>query len=87
MGNNDDKFNIMLERQLEVVKNLAEINQTLKFQARQLEEHIKRTELLEQRMIPVEDHVKFINTLIKTITFLAGSGGFIAGLLKLLGKI
>ena len=71
-----------------ILENVAEINTTLKFQAKQLEEHIKRTNILEERVKPIEEHVVFIQKLIKLATAIIPlSGGLITGILKLLGKI
>jgi hypothetical protein len=70
-----------------VVEQIGGINKTLEFQAKQLEVHIKRTELIEQRMVPVEDHVKFIQGLVKLSLYLASIGGFVVGVLKLLRKM
>lgn len=84
MDNN--KEDLILETQVRMSENLGEINSTLKFQAGQLEKHIKRTELLEERILPVEDHVKLVNALIKIFVFLAGSG-LVMGLLNKLGVL
>lgn len=46
----------------------------------QLKDHIRRTEILEERVMPIEDHVKFLRTLAKIIIPIAG---LILGYLKL----
>lgn len=38
----------------------------------QLADHIARTTALENRFIPVEEHVKFIQKLVKVVTIIAG---------------
>lgn len=50
-----------------------------------LEEHIKRTNLLESRVIPIEDHVKFLNTLAKVTVALMGGLGSLIAILKAFG--
>lgn len=54
-----------------IVEQIGGINKTLEFQSKQLEEHIQRTELLENRFIPVEDHVKFIRKLMGGVAWVA----------------
>lgn len=54
-----------------IVEQIGGINKTLEFQSKQLEEHIRRTEMLENRLVPIEDHVKFIRGLVKVTSYLA----------------
>lgn len=54
-----------------IVEKIGSIDKTLEFQAIQLKEHIKRTNILEERITPIEDHVKFIRKLMSAITWLA----------------
>jgi hypothetical protein len=78
--NKDDKLD-------KIAVDVAEINVTLKFQSRQLEEHIHRTALLEERITPIEDHTKFVQGLLKVGIYVASVGSFVVGLLKLLRKL
>lgn len=71
----------------EIAVNVAEIKTTLNFQAGQLESHIRRTELLETRLSPIEDHVKFVQNLIKVGLYIATIGSFVVGVLKLMRKM
>lgn len=49
-----------------------------------LEEHVKRTNLLEAQIEPIKTHVIMVNTAIKVVAFLLTAiGGFILGLDKL----
>lgn len=77
----------MLEKIDYIVQEIGGINKTLEVQAKQLEIHIKRTELLENRLSPIEDHVKFTQGLVKLSVYLAAIGGFILTLLKSIGSI
>lgn len=70
-----------------IVEQIGGINKTLEFQSKQLESHIKRTELLEERFEPVEDHVKFVQGLLKAGLYVSTIGGAVIGLLKLLRKL
>jgi hypothetical protein len=70
-----------------IVEQIGGINKTLEFQSKQLEEHIKRTAHLEERIIPIEDHVKFIQGLVRLSMYLSTIGGLILGIFKLLRKM
>jgi hypothetical protein len=67
----DDKLDHIIEK-------IGSIDKTLEFQAAQLEEHIKRTDFLEHRLVPIEDHVKFIRGLMRLAMYLASIGAAIA---------
>lgn len=69
-----------------IVEQIGGINKTLEFQSKQLEEHIRRTGMLEERIAPIEDHVKFVQGLIKASLYLTAVGGFILTILKYTGK-
>lgn len=67
----------------------------LEVNTEQLKEHIRRTNALEERveqtaeafrneLKPVEDHVKFLNKLAKTISWIVGIGAGIAAMFKYL---
>lgn len=67
-----------------VQDHMASMDATLKVQAIQLEEHIKRTELLEERVEPLEDYSKFVKILISLITVSSIVVGLIVGIRTLL---
>lgn len=77
----------MLDKIDYIVQEIGGINKTLDIQAKQLEVHIRRTELLENRLSPIEDHVKFTQGLVKLSVYLAAIGGFILTLLKSFGVV
>lgn len=66
---------------------LDNVDVTLVKQEAQLAEHIRRTNLLEASLQPVEDHVKYMNGALKLITVTSTVGGFMLLVLKLFGKI
>jgi Na+/phosphate symporter len=55
----------------DIQKNISEINVTLAKQAVSLEEHIRRTKNLEDRVEPIETHVKGVAGIIKFFSILA----------------
>lgn len=54
-----------------ILKDVGEINTTLAVQAEQLKEHIRRTELLEARVQPLEAVVVTLKGFLKVLTVLA----------------
>ena len=62
-----------------VVTEISEINVTLAKQAVSLEEHIRRTNLLERKLEPVEKHVAMVNGIVKFVMAIG-----LGALLKLL---
>lgn len=56
--------------------SIAEIKKDLNY-------HIKRTDLLEEEIKPVKKHVVAVNTLFKAALILLGAIGTIAGVIKL----
>jgi chromosome segregation ATPase len=75
-------------------ERLHSIDVTLAKQEVNLQEHMRRTELLEAEVNdvrasiePVQDHVKIVNGILKFIGFLALLVGLATGLLKLLASL
>jgi len=66
--------------------HLERIDITLAKQSVVLEDHVKRTTLLEARVIPIEDHVKFLRNLGKFIVYLSSISGLLMVIIKLFGK-
>ena len=61
---------------------LDSIDVTLKTQALVLEDHVKRTKQLEDRVEPIEKTVGFASTIGKAITWIAGCAGGLIGVFK-----
>jgi len=74
----EDKVDKILEQQ-------GEMNVTLAKQSVILDEHIKRTNLLEVKLAPIEKHVIMLNGVLKFIGMVAIVVGVIEGLLKIIG--
>lgn len=66
-----------------VIETQSEINVTLVKQSVILEEHVKRTNLLEQKLEPVEKHVAMVQGAIKVVMALGG-GGIVAEMIRYL---
>ncbi len=73
----DDRIHEKLDK---VVDSISEINVTLARQAVSLEEHIKRSNMLEAKMVPVERHVAMVNGALKFVGLL----GVLAGILEVI---
>lgn len=72
MAANDKWFTQVDEKLDHIGETLNEIAVTLAVNTAHLEEHMRRTELLEKNFEPVEDHVKFVNKFMKTVAWLIG---------------
>ena len=84
MGSHCSKFDKLDERLESFEKAQAEANIIAAKQEVNLEQHIKRTEMLESRMEPVERHINILNGALKAIGAGAVVVSLITGILKLL---
>ena len=78
------KFDKLDERLESIEKAQAEANINAAKQEVNLELHMKRTEMLESRMEPVERHINILNGALKAIGAGAVVVSLITGILKLL---
>lgn len=78
------KFDKLDERMDKLDKNQSESNIILAKQEVSLSEHIKRTNLLEERLEPIEAHVQLVNGILKTIGGIAVIVTIISGIVKIL---
>lgn len=82
-----------IEKKLDTLSDkMGEMTVQLEVNTHVLEEHHKRSlylekrnEEIESRIIPIEDHVKFLNTLGKLVLLVGGLSGAILATIKLLG--
>lgn len=81
------KFDKLDERLDRFEQNQSEANITLAKQEVSLSEHIKRTNLLEKKLEPVERHVQVINAILKAIGGIAVVITIISGLIKIIEAI
>lgn len=68
-----------------IVEKISNIDVTLAKQSVILEEHVRRTNLLEQKIEPIENHVAMVNGALKLLGVLAMIFGLvevIIGLMK-----
>ncbi len=81
----DDKRLERIETKIDDVSDhLGTIDVILSRQHESLKYHIKRSDMLEEKLIPIEKHVNLINSVSKIITFLATLGSVIGVALKLM---
>lgn len=76
-----------LESKIDIIsEKITNIDVTLGKQSVILDEHIRRTNILEEKLAPVEKHVHMVNGALKLIGFIALFVGIIQGLLRLIGR-
>lgn len=68
----------------EISSDIKAIDHTLVKQQASLDEHIRRTNILEQKLEPIEKHVQMISGVLKFIGILSVIAGFIVSLMKIL---
>lgn len=68
-----------------IVEKIASIDVTLAKQSVILDEHIKRSNLLEAKMEPIEKHVAIVHAILKGLGVLTALAGAIKGFLTLKG--
>lgn len=82
--NNDDRI-IRIEDKIDRIRDAQEHQNTiLAAQHESLKDHMRRTELLEEAIIPLRKHDTMIMGYIKLVIFLATIGAGIEGILKVL---
>jgi hypothetical protein len=70
----------------EIASNIGEINITLAKQSVILDEHVKRTNLLEKKLEPVEKHVQMIHGAMKLMGITAVFMAIYEGLMRMIGR-
>jgi hypothetical protein len=79
----DKRFDKLEEKIDKIVDKVGEINTTLAAQHVTLEEHIRRTELLEGEILPIKKHVTIVNAFMKLLGLLV-AGGVVTEIVKFL---
>lgn len=74
----EDKIDKMTDK-------IINIDVTLAKQSVILEEHVKRTNLLEEKMEPIEKHVHMVNGVSKFLVLVGVFVAIIEGVIKILG--
>lgn len=82
----DDDFDRIHKKLDKIDDRLGSIDVTLAKQAVSLDEHIKRTNLLEKKLEPVERHVMMVNGVLKFLGVLAIMATIIEVIARLAGK-
>lgn len=70
-----------------IVDNISDINITLAKQSTILDEHVRRSTNLEDRVEPLEKHMHMIQGAIKVIGLVAIFAAIIEGILKITGVV
>lgn len=81
-----DDFKRLDEKLDKVVERIGNIDVTLGKQSVILDEHVKRTNLLEAKIEPIEKHVIMVNGVLKLIGIAAGFLALLEGIIKLFGE-
>lgn len=82
-----DERNNRIEAKLDkVVDNIGSINTTLAAQHESLKDHIRRTEILEEKIIPLEKHSAMAIGVIKFMGLSGALAAMIKVFLMLVGK-
>ena len=68
-----------------ITDKIANIDVTLGKQSVILEEHVKRTNLLEEKLEPIEKHVHMIQGALKLFGLIAMFVAILEGLMKMIG--
>jgi hypothetical protein len=83
----DEMFKLVIAKLDKLDERLDEHGQTLTRNTSSLQEHIRRTEILEGEMQPVKAHVHLVNTAAKVVSGLVGAAAVLGGLAKTLGLL
>jgi DNA repair ATPase RecN len=74
----------MIDKKLDkIIEDVGEIKTHLAVYNEQLKTHIKRTEILEQKLEPVEKHVERLNGALKLLGVLTLIAGVIEAFIRL----
>lgn len=74
-----DRFDEKLDK---IVEQIIEINMTMAKNTASLDEHIRRTNILEEKLEPVEKHVLMVNSITKFLITLTGLAAAAAAVYK-----
>lgn len=80
----ESKLNKIEEKVDVIVEKLHNIDKTLERNTASLEMHIKRTDLLEAKLKPVEDHVAALNGGLKALGVISLIVGIFAAIFKII---
>ncbi len=80
-----DDYKRLEDKLDKVVDKIGSIDVTLAKQSVILEEHVRRTDILESKITPIEKHVIMVHGVLKFLGLIAIFVGIIEGLLKIIG--
>lgn len=80
----DDRLKRIENKLDKVVDDIGEIKETTAKQQVSLDYHIKRTDMLEKKLEPVEEHVQLVSSVFKVIGGLAIIAGIVSVIFQIL---
>jgi len=83
---NNDEFMQMLSDKLDRLDDRLDImSNTSVLQAASLDEHIRRTELIENELKPIKSHIALVGAIAKIVSILGALIGLALGIKSLIG--
>lgn len=77
---------VRIEKKVDGIKDdIGSINVTLASQHESLKEHMRRTDILETKLEPLERHVDMVHGIFKFLGLIAAVGAIIEALIAVLG--
>ena len=74
-----------IEQKIDLIATrLGSIDVTLASQHESLKDHIRRTEILENKVTPIEEHVNRVSGAFKLLLYIGSAVGFIAAITEIL---
>lgn len=74
----EDRLMRIEEKVDQVSEKIGEINSTLSAQHVSLKEHIRRTNILEKKIEPIEKHVNMVSGIVKLIMIVSALAAIVA---------
>lgn len=82
----DQRLSRIEDKLDKVVESISRIDVTLAAQHVSLEEHIRRTNILEDEVKPIKDHVNVMKALVKVVGILSAILGLALTVKSLMGR-
>lgn len=82
-----DKYDKIESKLDKLDERLDTLSGTLIKNTESLQEHMRRTDLLEEKLVPVEEHVSFMKNGFKAVGWFCGAIAGVAGFLYILKSL
>lgn len=83
----DNRFDKLEQKLDKLDQHLDNVDKTLIVQEANLRDHMRRSDLLEKKMVPIENHVNRITWAVRGILWFCATAGSVLVTLKHLGII